>query len=153
MHNENMKINEKINNLELYFNRENKTFIYYSIGEIENIDVCIWNLLKNFPEDNYKILTQDYTNCSIYTEHLIEDHFIYLNKLKEQTLQLSFCNIRDRKFQNGFFGFVRRRYRIYQHIPIHIHIFPEISRVKKRAVFCNDFYSSCKNLHISICKC
>lgn len=83
MHNENMKINEKINNLELYFNRENKTFIYYSIGEIENIDVCIWNLLKYFPEDNYKILTQDYTNCSIYTEKLIEDHFIYLNKLKD----------------------------------------------------------------------
>ena len=83
MHNENMKINEKINNLELCFNRENKTFIYYSIGEIENIDICIWNLLKYFPEDNYKILTQDYTNCSIYTENLIEDHFIYLNKLKD----------------------------------------------------------------------
>jgi hypothetical protein len=83
MHNENMKINEKINNLELCFNRENKTFIYYSIGEIENIDICIWNLLKYFPEDNYKILTQDYTNCSIYTENLIEEHFIYLNKLKD----------------------------------------------------------------------
>ena len=85
MHNENMKINNKLLELEKLFNKENKTYIYYSIGFIDSIDNCLWNLFSNFTNESYFILTENYTLCSIYTENLKNEHFLNLNNLKNYT--------------------------------------------------------------------
>ena len=85
MHNENMKINNKLLELEKLFNKENKTYIYYSIGTIDSIDDCLWNLFLNFTNDSYFILTENFSLCSIYTENLKDEHFLNLNNLKNYT--------------------------------------------------------------------
>ncbi len=85
MHNEKMTINNKLSQLEKLFNKENKTYIYYSIGFIDSIDNCLWNLFSNFTNESYFILTENYTLCSIYTENLKNEHFLNLNNLKNYT--------------------------------------------------------------------
>ncbi len=85
MHNEKMTINNKLSQLEKLFNKENKTYIYYSIGFIDSIDNCLWNLFSNFTNESYFILTENYTLCSIYTENLKNEHFVNLKNLKDYT--------------------------------------------------------------------
>lgn len=83
MHNESINIKEKISQIENYFNKERKVFIYYAIGELDIYDDCLWNLLYNFPNESEKILTENYSSCVIYTENLTKEHYDNLANLKD----------------------------------------------------------------------
>lgn len=87
MHNESIKINEKISQIENYFNKERKVFIYYAIGELDIYDDCLWNLLYNFPNESEKILTENFSSCVIYTENLTNEHYDNLSNLKDNNNQ------------------------------------------------------------------
>ena len=105
MHNENLKINDKLSQLEKIFNKENKTFIYYSIGYIDFIDDCLWNLFSNFTNESYFILTENYSFCSIYTENYKNEHFVNLTNLKDYSNVRNYNNTNYEPLITFFFFF------------------------------------------------
>ena len=105
MHNEKMTINNKLSQLEKLFNKENKTYIYYSIGFIDSIDNCLWNLFSNFTNESYFILTENYTLCSIYTENLKNEHFVNLKNLKDYSNVRNYNNTNYEPLITFFFFF------------------------------------------------
>ena len=108
MHNEKMTINNKLSQLEKLFNKENKTYIYYSIGFIDSIDNCLWNLFSNFTNESYFILTENYTLCSIYTENLKNEHFVNLKNLKDYTKNFTNYNNTNYEPLITFFFFFQK---------------------------------------------
>ena len=108
MHNEKMTINNKLSQLEKLFNKENKTYIYYSIGFIDSIDNCLWNLFSNFTNESYFILTENYTLCSIYTENLKNEHFVNLKNLKDYTNNFTNYNNTNYEPLITFFFFFKK---------------------------------------------
>ena len=74
MESENL-IENKFLEIKNYFNKTYNIYIYCSNGKVNLIDDCLFNLLLNYPNDKYQILTENFTYCIIYTENKNQQNF------------------------------------------------------------------------------